>query len=262
MEQPNQTINTQKAPGTGSIAVNIFARIWAVWGLLSFVATFLIIFIPSMCSYFFPEKRGQDYFIWVSRCWISVWLRMIGCPLKVKGLENFKPGANYVVTYNHNAFLDVPLSAPFLPSGNKTIAKASFAKVPIFSWFYKRGSVLVDRTSNASRINSFEAMKIVLKKGMHMCVYPEGTRNRTDEPMKAFHDGAFKLAIESKKDIIPAIIEGTQKAMPIHKKFYLLPTTLHMYFLPAVSIENETVQSLKAKVFTLMKDKFVSVSKK
>ena len=252
-------LKTQKnSPGADNIWLDIFASIWAFWGMVSFVVTFVFIFIPSMFSYFFPEKRGQDYFIWVSRCWISIWLRMIGCPVTVNGLENFKPGKTYVIVYNHNAFLDVPLSAPFVPGGNKTIAKASFTKVPIFSFFYKRGSVLVDRKDNASRVKSFEEMKSVLKKGMHMCIYPEGTRNRTAEPLKAFHDGAFKLAFEAKNDIIPCVIVGTQKAMPIHKKFYLLPTRLYMHFLPPVSVENQSAQSLKENIFELMKNKFVS----
>ena len=153
--------------------VNVFGRIWAVWALLLFIISFLIIFIPSMVSYLIPGKKGQDYFIWVSRCWMRIWLYMIGCPLTVKGKENFKKGQAYVIVYNHNALLDVPLSAPFVPGGNKTIAKASFAKVPIFGWFYKRGSVLVDRNNDQSRRKSYEAMRKVLRDNMHMCIYPE-----------------------------------------------------------------------------------------
>ena len=66
----------------------------------------------------------------------------------MEGKENFKKGETYVIVYNHNALIDVPLSAPFVPGGNKTIAKSSFAKLPIFGWFYKRGSVLVDRKND------------------------------------------------------------------------------------------------------------------
>ena len=47
---------------------NIFARIWAFWGLISFAATFFIIFIPSMLAYLFKnENKGQYYFIKVSK---------------------------------------------------------------------------------------------------------------------------------------------------------------------------------------------------
>lgn len=236
---------------------NIFARIWALWALVSFVSTFIIIFIPSMLSYLFKDEvKGQNYFIWVSRVWMQSWLYMILCPVKVIGRDNFEKSKNYVIVYNHNAFLDVPLSAPFVPGGNKTIAKSSFGKVPIFGWFYKRGGIMVDRNVENSRVKSYEEMRATLKKGIHMCIYPEGTRNRTGAPLKTFYDGAFKLAIDAKKEIIPCVIIGTNKAMPVKKSFYLLPTKLKMIFLEPVSSENIDTKTLNKKVFDIMHDVF------
>ena len=113
--------------------------------------------------------------------------------------------------FNHNALLDVPLSSPYVPGANKTIAKASFAKVPLFGLFYRKGAVLVDRKNEKSRVKSYEAMKDVLLTGMHMCIYPEGTRNRTEKPLKDFYDGAFKLAIEAKKEIKQKILHISRK---------------------------------------------------
>jgi 1-acyl-sn-glycerol-3-phosphate acyltransferase len=190
---------------------------------------------------------------------MEVWLRLIGCPVVINGKEHFKDGENYVVVFNHNALLDVPLSAPYVPGGNKTIAKSSFVKVPIFGWFYTRGSVLVDRKDDASRRKSFEEMKKVLRNGMHMCLYPEGTRNRTAQPLKTFYDGAFKLATESKKEIIPCIITGTKKAMPVDKKFYLLPQKLTMTFFAPVSAENIDAKALKEKVFDIMYNAYTAL---
>src|SRR5690349_660253 len=160
----NKSKNNRSAAG---FLRDLFGRIWAVWGLITFVITFLIIFIPSMISYLIPGNRGQSYFIWISRIWMRVWLFLIGCPLSVRGREHFKKGQNYVVVFNHNALLDVPLSAPFVPGANKTIAKMSFAKVPIFGLFYRRGSVLVDRNDNRSRVKSFEDMREVLRNHLH-----------------------------------------------------------------------------------------------
>ncbi len=240
---------------------NIFARVWALWGLISFVLTFLIIFIPSMLAYLITDPvKGQYYFIKVSKLWMDIWLPLVGCPVKVTGKENFIGKESYVIVFNHNALLDVPLSAPYVPGANKTIAKASFAKVPLFGLFYKRGSVLVDRKNEKSRIQSYEAMKAVLANGIHMCIYPEGTRNRTNEPLKQFYDGAFKLSTDTKKNIMPCVITGTKKAMPVNKFFYLLPTRLKMHFLPAVSAENITAKELKEKVFEAMKAYYVKNS--
>lgn len=244
-----------------TVLKNIFARIWALWGLVSFVVTFLIIFIPSMLSYLMKGPSGQYYFIKVAKFWMNSWLPLIGCPLRVTGKENFEKGKSYVVVFNHNTLLDVPLSAPYVPGPNKTIAKASFTKVPLFGFFYAKGSVLVDRKNEQSRIKSYEEMKKVLADGMHMSIYPEGTRNRTNEPLKPFYDGAFKLAVETEKDIIPCIIIGTKKAMPVHKFFYLLPTRLQMHFLPPVSSKDIESKQLKEKVFTIMKDYYTANNK-
>jgi 1-acyl-sn-glycerol-3-phosphate acyltransferase len=111
---------------------------------------------------------------------------------------------------------------------------------------------LVDRNSDRSRRKSFDAMKNVLAKGMHMCIYPEGTRNRSNEPIKQFYDGAFKLAMATKKEIMPCVISGTKKAMPINKKFFLLPVQLKMQFLPPESTTGKTVNELKEKVHAEM----------
>ena len=122
----------------------------------------------------------------------------------------------------------------------------------MFGWFYKKGSVLVNRKSDKSKKNSYEEMKRVLKEGIHMCIYPEGTRNRSNEPLKKFYDGAFKLATETKTPIIPSLIFNTKKAMPLHKTFYLLPHRLEIHFLPEVSATDISTENLKVKVFEMM----------
>lgn len=236
------------------IVKNIFARIWAVWGIISFAATFLIVFIPSMFTYLLPDPKGSVLFIKIARLWMTVWLRLVGCPVKVRGKNNFAKGKAYIVTCNHNSLMDVPLTSPYIPGANKTIAKKSFAKIPLFGWFYTKGSVLVDRNSDASRRKSFEDMKRVLKQGIHMCIYPEGTRNRTNEPLKKFYDGAFKLAVETKTAVIPTLIFNTKKALPINKPFYFLPHKLEMHFLEPVTPNNYSVEQLKEKIFAIMKD--------
>lgn len=240
------------------IIKEIAGRLWAVWGILSFAVTFLVIFIPSMITYLIPDPKGSAVFIRIAKLWMDVWLRLVGCPVTIKGKENFAKGRSYIVTFNHNSLLDVPLSAPYVPGANKTIAKTSFAKVPLFGWFYRKGSVLVDRNSDASRRKSFEEMKNVLKKGMHMCIYPEGTRNRTNEPLKKFYDGAFKLAVETNAAIVPTLIFNTKKAVPVNKSFFFLPHKLEMHFLPPVEVSNQTVEQLKEKVAGIMKTYYTS----
>ena len=232
---------------------NILGRLLAIWAIVSFISTFLIIFIPSMLTWLIPDPKGQDWFIRISRWWMSVWLYMVGCGFRIRGKENFRKGETYIVTCNHNSLLDVPLSSPFIPGPNKTIAKDSFKKVPIFGFFYMKGAVLVNRKSDRSRKESYDKMKQVLKQHMHMCIYPEGTRNRSAEPLKKFHDGAFRLAVDTGISIMPAVIFNTKKASPAHKTFYFWPVKIGMHFLTPVSPAGKTTEELKDEVFAIMK---------
>lgn len=238
-----------------TIIKKILGRIFAFWALISFIATFIIIFIPSMFTWLLPEPMGQGIFIKIARVWMNIWLTLVGCPIKVKGKENFAAGAAYVITCNHNSLMDVPLSCPYIPGPNKTIAKSSFAKIPLFGFFYMKGSVLVNRKSEISRIKSFDKMKNVLANGMHMSIYPEGTRNRTSEPLKRFHDGAFKLATDTGCSIIPAILFNTKKVLPLNKTFYFWPHKLEIHFLEPVKVnESKNYSELKERVFVVMKE--------
>jgi 1-acyl-sn-glycerol-3-phosphate acyltransferase len=100
-------------------------------------------------------------------------------------------------------------------------------------------------------------MKEVLEMGLHMCIYPEGTRNKTKQPLQKFHDGAFKLAIGTRKKIIPAIIRHTTKVLPTDKTFYFWPHPVEMHFLPAVEVEGKTVKDLKEEVFSKMQTEII-----
>lgn len=239
-----------------NILKDIFYRIWAVWALLFFVITMIIFLIPFfLFSYFEKEPRKTIRFITYARVWMNFYLFMIGCPLSVRGKENFKKGENYIVLCNHNALMDVPVSSPAIPGGNKTIAKVEMAKIPLFGYLYKTGSVLVDRKSDASRKDSYVKMKNVLAMGLHMCIYPEGTRNKTDQPLKSFHSGAFRLAVETRKSIIPGIIFNTKKVLPFNKPYAVIPHSLQIHFLPPIEIlTDDTTASLQQKVFDIMTD--------
>jgi 1-acyl-sn-glycerol-3-phosphate acyltransferase len=103
-------------------------------------------------------------------------------------------------------------------------------------------------------------MKDVLAKGMHMCIYPEGTRNKSAEPLQPFHNGAFKLAIDSGKPILPAVLFNTAKVLPAGKGFYFWPVKVHMHFLPPVEVAGKTLEQLKTELFEIIRQHYVQHS--
>jgi 1-acyl-sn-glycerol-3-phosphate acyltransferase len=184
---------------------------------------------------------------------MNIYLHFVGVFISVKGIENFKPGSNYIVVCNHNTLMDIPVSTTRIPGPNKTIGKIEFSRVPIFGIPYKVGTVLVNRKDKNSRIQSYLQMKAVLDAGIHMCIYPEGTRNKTTHPIKEFQNGAFKLAVETNKEIMPALLFNTNNILSNNKAFYFLPGRIDFHFLPPIA-PGDDAEALKQKVFKLMWD--------
>ena len=236
---------------------NVFGRVFALWALIVFVSTMLFAIILAWLIGLWPEPKRSRLMQSMFSGWMTIFFIFSGVRRRFVGRKHFKKGTAYVVVCNHNSFMDPPLSSPGIPGANKTIAKIEMSRIPLFGVVYKRGSVLVDRKSEESRKQSYAKMKRVLSMGMHMCIYPEGTRNKSGEPIQKFHDGAFRLAVESDKDIIPALLFHTAKVLPHNKTFYFWPHPVEMHFLPPVETAGKQPQELREEIHALMKDYYV-----
>jgi 1-acyl-sn-glycerol-3-phosphate acyltransferase len=248
--------------------MNIFKRIaghiYFFLGMIFFVLTMLIVIIPASIALLFPEPRRAKIIHPTYRIWMSIFLPVVGCPVIRKGSRNFKKGENYVVVVNHNSLVDIPVSTPWIPGPNKTLAKVEMAKTPIFGVIYKAGSILVDRDSDASRKESFTKMQQTLKQGLHLCLYPEGTRNKTSAPLQEFFDGAFIAAIRAQKPIMPAVIMGTKDILPSNApKFWAKPNVIRYHFLepvPTTGMSMSDRHELKDRIHKVMEDYIIQHS--
>src|SRR5262249_6124250 len=117
------TMDAQKERSTHSAGIwEVLGRIWAFWVILIFVITMLLFFIPFLLfAYFRPDPKKPNRFVRYSGVGMGVFLPLAGCPLRIRGKDKFKKGVTYIVVFNHNALIDVPVSCPAVPGGNKTI---------------------------------------------------------------------------------------------------------------------------------------------
>lgn len=236
---------------------NILGRLFALWAIIVFVPSLIVTVLFIAPTVNWPEPRRAKYLQPIYQRWLTFFFIMTGVKRVFKGKEHFNKSEAFVIVCNHRSLMDPPLSSPGIPEPVKTIAKIEMTKIPIFNILYRSGSVLVDRKSETSRKQSYLRMKEVLQMGIHMCIYPEGTRNKSKEPLRPFHDGAFKLAVESGKRIMPAVIFNTEKVLPHNKTFYYWPTKVEMHFLPPVSTANKTTQEVKEEVYSIMKEYYI-----
>jgi 1-acyl-sn-glycerol-3-phosphate acyltransferase len=234
------------------IVKEIFARVWALWGFTILIVSMLVCFIFMMPCFFLKDPQRAALQRNVSKVWMGIFLTCSLVFVKAKNKSVFQKGKSYIITGNHNSFMDVFATNPFVPHVAKTIAKAELARFPIFGSIYSWGSVLVDRSSAQSRQRSYLEMKETLALGMDMLLFPEGTRNKSDKPLGKFQSGAFKLAVDTQKEIIPMVIFNTRKILPADKKFYLLPGIIKIRYLPPISPEGKSVEELQKQVFETM----------
>ena len=240
---------------------NIPGHLFAVYAAVVFVATMLAVLLPIWIISLMPEPMRARCLHPVFRLWMGVYMPLIFCPVFRKGKKNFKKGENYVVVINHNSLMDIPVSSPWIPGPNKTLAKMEMSRIPLFGIIYKTGSILVNRKSDGSRRDSFARMQETLDLGIHLCLYPEGTRNKTSQPMQSFFDGAFVTAIRAQKPLIPGIIFNTGKILPHNKTFWVRPMPVRIHFLdpiPTAGLTTGDAGELKNKVRELMESYYMN----
>ena len=120
----------------------------------------------------------------------------------------------------------------------------------------KTGTVVVDRSSHESRKKSVEYAREILRMGISMLIFAEGTQNRTQELLQPFKDGAFRLAIDTNTPIMPIVVIGAGKLMP-PGKLDLKPGKIKVIAGEEISVEGmglKDVTALKQTSFNAMKE--------
>jgi 1-acyl-sn-glycerol-3-phosphate acyltransferase len=134
------------------------------------------------------------------------------------------------------------------------------SKVPVFGYIYKRAIVMVDRRDAEKRARSVRVLKSVLKRGVSIFIFPEGTFNLTNKPLKDFFDGAFRIAIETQTPIRPLLFLNAYDRMHYKSVFSLNPGKSRTIFLDTIEVAGYTmsdVQKLKRKVHDMMEKKLI-----
>jgi 1-acyl-sn-glycerol-3-phosphate acyltransferase len=156
-------------------------------------------------------------------------VRFAGVKIVLRGLENLKPGQNYIFMSNHVSNLDPPVLIPSIPGRCSVLVKKELFRTPILgTGMHQADLVPVDRRDREAAIESIRAATEVLKKGLHMVIYPEGTRS-ADGRLLPFKKGPFHLAMDSGVPVIPVTILGTFESWP-KTRFALRPGTATVVF--------------------------------
>ena len=155
----------------------------------------------------------------------------------------------FVVVSNHQSNADIPLIS-MLPWEMKWVAKKALFDVPVLGWeMALAADIPVDRTNVESRATVLLRAERRLKRGCSVMFFAEGTRSR-DGRVKAFRDGAFRLAIAAGVPILPLAVDGTMNALPTHGwKFSAAHCRLHVFEpIETAGLTEEDAPALRGRV--------------
>jgi 1-acyl-sn-glycerol-3-phosphate acyltransferase len=231
-----------------SPAFELTAFLRALFLIFSAAVYTAIIGLPALASCFLDRSwRRLSFF---QSLWVEWLLRTNGIRLRVEGMENLKKDQSYILVSNHASILDIPALISASPFPVRFLAKKSLLWFPIFGWvLYFSGHILIDRQRAQSALRSLKKAPSLLKKGISIIVFPEGTRS-SDGEVKEFKRGAFLLARHSKFPVVPVSTVGTYEMLPRHG-WCFWPGTIHIHMgepIPTRDLSHRELEDLMGRV--------------
>ncbi len=191
----------------------LFLIVWTV------VITIVLGIIAITGSYF--DRSGGFPHI-IAGIWAKTILLVGRINVTVKGKSNIDPSKPYIFMSNHQSNFDIPVLLSHLNVQFRWLAKAELFKIPLFGSAMRRaGYISIDRKNRISAIESLERAAEIIRKGVSVVIFPEGTRSR-DGHIRPFKKGGFVMAIDSGVPIVPIVLHGTGHIMP-KKRMHILP---------------------------------------
>ena len=230
--------------------------IYWLYALLTFIILMIIVFVLVFFYLFFGKIKAGNLVYKTCRIWGKIWYFLIGIKHKEIYETPHDKDKQYIFVANHSSYMDIPCIVMCIHQPLRVLGKYEMVRYPIFGFIYRVAVILVDRSDAAHRAQSVRALKAAIKRGISIFIFPEGTFNETDQPLKYFYDGAFRTAVETQTPIKPILFIDNDVRMNHKSIFSLTPGVCRCVYLDEIKVENYTtkagIQLLKQKVFDIM----------
>ena len=180
------------------------------------VIGYLILSIPILLvewiiGRFSPEKKDISSLRIIQAVFRFI-LKITGVKITVIGEENVPKDTPVLYIGNHRSYFDILLTYSRCPIRTGYIAKKEMEKIPLLStWMRYLHCLFLDRKDIKKGLKTILSGIELIKSGISVCIFPEGTRNRNESDLELleFHEGSFRLATKTDCLIVPIAMNNT-----------------------------------------------------
>jgi len=226
--------------------------IYCIYAIVVFVAIMLVIFPFVILASFFGRIKGGNMILRLCMLWADLWFFLIFIYIRRIYEVPHEKGKSYIFVANHISYLDAPIIVKVWRQPVRPLGKVEMGRVPVFGFIYRKAIVTVDRSSPENRHQSISILKRIIKRGISVVVFPEGTFNTTGKPLKDFYDGAFRVAVETQTPVKPVLFLDAFDRMNYRSIFSLTPGRCRIVYMDEIPVDGLDVQELKEKVYAVM----------
>ncbi len=237
--------------------LRVLQIIYCIYAVLLFIVMMFVVLVLVLLCTLLGKVRGGNVMYVILNGWARVWCFCIGMWHKEIYEAPVDNSAQYIFVANHISYMDIPAAVLSIHQPMRILGKQEMVKYPVFGLIYRLAAISVDRSSAEGRARSVRALKAALAQHISIFIFPEGTFNETDEPLKSFYDGAFRIAIETGTPIKPILFLDSHQRMHYRGFFEITPGVTRTVYLPDVQVDSYTlvqVKELKDKVYKMMEE--------
>ncbi len=238
------------------IFLRLLQYIYCIYALVLFILImFLALPFIAIASAF--GIKGGNFIYKVCKAWASLWYLLIGMKHEDIYEAEHDLTKQYIFVANHISYMDIPPIVITAKQPIRVLGKYEMVKVPVFGWIYRAAVILVDRRDAEKRAKSVRVLRLAIRKGLSIFIFPEGTFNLTNNVLKEFYDGAFRIAIETQTPIKPLLFIDTKHRLHYRSLFELTPGKNRVVYLPEIKVDGLTLanlQQLKQQVYHVMEE--------
>ncbi len=186
----------------------LFTYLRSILFMISFYLYSLLIFIIMLPTFLLPKRQAMIMPIaWTSGTMFLL-RHVAGVKLKVEGKENLPKQGGYIVASKHQSAMETLMFHTLVPQPFY-IFKKELIWLP-FAGLYalKTGNLPIDRAGGATAMRKMlNGASKRFQEGMHMIIFPEGTRTPPDKRTEeAYHPGVALIYEKCQVPCVPVAL--------------------------------------------------------